>query len=452
MPAKAEIIICGAGIVGVAAAYQLVVKHGIRDVVLVDERPPLSLTTNYGTEAYRNWWPDLTMFQFMDRSITLMEELARESNNVAEMNRRGYVFLSADSNRIRELEKNAETVANMGGGALRVHKDGSSYVPSQPEGLGLNLTGADLLWDGDMIKTLYPFLSDDTAAMLHVRRCGWMNVPHLGQWMLGRILSEGGRFVQEKITNVDTKNSQINAIRLKSGSSIKTEKLVLAAGPLTPEAGRMLKLDMPVFMELHGKVVVKDTLGILPAETPMMFWVDPIELVWNDEERHHLNASHETRYLTKPFPGGLHVRPRLRDGKQTFLGIWTYDVAPTAAIFPPDFDPAYPMIVLRGLARMIAGMKVYIKTAEALPVDGGYYCKTPDNRPLIGPLPVQGAYIVGALSGYGVMGAHAAGELIAAYLTTSSLPAYANALSYERYEGMTSIDMIESGAASRGQL
>ena len=108
MPAKAEIIICGAGIVGVAAAYQLVVKNGIRDVVLVDERPPLSLTTNYGTEAYRNWWPDLTMFQFMDRSITLMEELARESNNVAEMNRRGYVFLSADSNRIRELEKNAE--------------------------------------------------------------------------------------------------------------------------------------------------------------------------------------------------------------------------------------------------------------------------------------------------------------------------------------------------------
>ena len=100
----------------------------------------------------------------------------------------------------------------MGGGALRVHKDGSSYVPSQPEGLGLNLTGTDLLWDGDMIKTLYPFLSDDTAAMLHVRRCGWMNVPYLGQWMLGRILSEGGRFVQEKITNVDTKNDQINKV------------------------------------------------------------------------------------------------------------------------------------------------------------------------------------------------------------------------------------------------
>ena len=31
-------------------------------------------------------------------------------------------------------------------------------------------------------------------------------------------------------------------------------------------------------------------------------------------------------------------------------------------------------------------------------IDGGYYCKTQENRPLVGPLPVAGAYMIGALS------------------------------------------------------
>ncbi len=43
---KAEIVICGAGIAGIAAAYHLSVQRGVRDVVIVDELPPLSLTSD----------------------------------------------------------------------------------------------------------------------------------------------------------------------------------------------------------------------------------------------------------------------------------------------------------------------------------------------------------------------------------------------------------------------
>jgi hypothetical protein len=35
----------------------------------------------------------------------------------------------------------------------------------------------------------------------------------------------------------------------------------------------------------------------------------------------------------------------------------------------------------------------------------------PENRPLVGPLPVDGAFVTGALSGFGLMSAHGAGEL-----------------------------------------
>ena len=53
----AEIVICGAGIAGIAAAHELSVVRGQRGVLLVDELPPLTLTSDKSTECYRNWWP-----------------------------------------------------------------------------------------------------------------------------------------------------------------------------------------------------------------------------------------------------------------------------------------------------------------------------------------------------------------------------------------------------------
>jgi glycine/D-amino acid oxidase-like deaminating enzyme len=49
---KPSIIICGAGVTGVSAAYHLA-RAGVRDILLVDERPPLSLTSDRSTEWSR---------------------------------------------------------------------------------------------------------------------------------------------------------------------------------------------------------------------------------------------------------------------------------------------------------------------------------------------------------------------------------------------------------------
>jgi len=87
----AEVVICGAGIAGIAAAYHLAVRRGVTGVVLVDEGPPLSLTSDKSTECYRNWWPGPgdDMVALMNRSIDLLEELAHESDNRFLLNRRG---------------------------------------------------------------------------------------------------------------------------------------------------------------------------------------------------------------------------------------------------------------------------------------------------------------------------------------------------------------------------
>ena len=56
----ADIVICGAGITGVSAAHFLS-KVGYKNILLIDERPPLTFTSDRSTECYRNWWQDAEM-------------------------------------------------------------------------------------------------------------------------------------------------------------------------------------------------------------------------------------------------------------------------------------------------------------------------------------------------------------------------------------------------------
>ena len=67
--AGGDVVVCGAGVVGVACAHYLAAR-GAR-VTLIDERPALSYTSALSTECYRNWWgADPTMTAFMDRAST----------------------------------------------------------------------------------------------------------------------------------------------------------------------------------------------------------------------------------------------------------------------------------------------------------------------------------------------------------------------------------------------
>ncbi len=101
---------------------------------------------------------------------------------------------------------------------------------------------------------------------------------------------------------------------------------------------------------------------------------------------------------------------------------------------------------------MVPGMSAYFGQGRAAYVDGGYYCKTRENRPLIGPLPVEGAFVIGALSGYGVMASQAAAELLAAHMTGGALPDYATQFRLERYEDLAYQAMLAQWDARSGQI
>ncbi len=183
-----------------------------------------------------------------------------------------------------------------------------------------------------------------------------------------------------------------------------------------------------------------------------MIWEDPVHLVWSDQERQELEKSPDTQWLIEQFPTGVHFRPEGTQGSQILLAIWTYDVEERQVEIPPKFPPEYAEIVLRGLVNMVPGLAVYLDRMPQPYVDGGYYCKTAENRPLIGPLPIDGAYIYGAISGFGIMAGMAGGELLAAHVTGSQLPTYGPAFELSRYEDPIYQRYLAEMDLSSGQL
>ena len=211
---SAEVVICGAGIAGVAAAYHLAVRRGVRDVVLVDERPPLTLTSDKSAECYRNWWPGPgdAMVAAMNRSIDLLEELAHESGNVFRMNRRGYLFATADPERVPLFVRAAEEAAALGVGPLRRHdRAGSDYQPAPDATFDANLTGTDLVTDRSLIRRHFGWLADDTVALLHARRCGWLSGQQLGMYLLERARDKGVRLLEGRVEGVETAGGRVAA-------------------------------------------------------------------------------------------------------------------------------------------------------------------------------------------------------------------------------------------------
>src|SRR2546422_7754113 len=215
MSAKtAEVVICGAGIAGIATAYHLAVRRGMTDIILVDERPPLSLTSDKSTECYRNWWPGPgdAMVAAMNRSIDLLEELARESGNVFRMNRRGYLFASADPARVGQFIADAHEAAALGSGAARIHASAASdYRRAPDDGFEGQPDGVDVITDPALIRRHFPYLADDTVALFHGRRCGWLSGQQLGMYMLERARDKGVRLMQGRVETIGTTGGRVRA-------------------------------------------------------------------------------------------------------------------------------------------------------------------------------------------------------------------------------------------------
>jgi glycine/D-amino acid oxidase-like deaminating enzyme len=196
---------------------------------------------------------------------------------------------------------------------------------------------------------------------------------------------------------------------------------------------------------------MRDTQCVLDRSAPLVIWSDPQQLEWSEDEQEVLREDAETLMLLDELPAGIHTRPDGGADSPIILVLWEYHTRRVEPAWPIEEDALYPEVVMHGLTRMIPGMRTYLQKAGKPRIDGGYYTKTRENRPLIGKLPIQGAFVIGALSGFGLMAACAAGELLAEHVTGGALPSYAGAFSLERYDDPAYLKLLDAWGIS-GQL
>lgn len=437
MTARRKIVICGAGIAGVAAAHALTTAFAAEDVTLIDRDSPLSLTSDKSTEAYRNWWPgpDWEMTAFMDRSLDLIEEIARATGNRINLNRRGYVFASADTSKIDFLHTMAKTAEARGAGTARFHGTANSvYTPSPEHGFDFALTGADIVTDRSLIRRHFPYLSPETAVIAHVRRAGWLSAQQLGAVMLETVRARGVKFVRGEVAGFRVRGNRVDAVEVKTADGprfIEASHVVLAGGPLQSKLCALIGVTLPITAERHRKVSFQDTLGAMPRSAPMMIWLDEQYLPFSDEERAALAGDPDFEWALEKFPAGVHGRP---DGAYAALVLFNHHGEAVEPEFPLPDAPHYAEVALRGMATMIPAIRQYHGKPPRPYVDGGYYVRTRENRPLIGPAGPEGVFVSCAYSGFGIMASAGSGDLVARHIMEAPLPRYAPAFLLSRYD------------------
>lgn len=429
---RTDVLVIGAGNIGISVAFYLKRMDPKIDVTLIDCGQPMAFTSAQSGENYRNWWPHPVMRTFMDHSIDLMEQIAVETDNILQMNRRGYILATRSSNPDGLLAELQDCYRKE---EIRSHlaSSGHSYEPAFSDDWKAAPAGVDILSGRAQISGHFPYLDTTVQHIVHIRRGGTISGQQLGGYMLAEFRSCGGHRLQGKVTAID-KEQSYRAVIDGGGSSIEATRIVNAAGPFLSDIAEMVELTLPVQNWLQQKIAFEDYKGVVPRTMPFAIDLDAQCLDWSEEERALIQLEPDFAWLANELAGGIHCRPEGGDhGTWVKMG-WAFNQKEVLPSFEPEFDDQFPEIVLRGAARLQPGLKAYYGHLPRATVHyGGYYTLTDENWPLLGRSDVEGFYIAGALSGFGTMAACAAGELVASTVLDRDLPNYAAWLSPRRY-------------------
>ena len=405
----AEVVICGAGIAG-RGRWRITWRCGAASdgVVLVDERPPLSLTSDKSAESYRNWWPGPgdAMVALMNRSIDLLEELARESGNVFRMNRRGYLFATADPARSPDFIRAAEEATDRGAAAARVHATARERLsPGARRRLrgaaGREPTSSPI---ASLIRRAFPLPGRGHGGAAPRPALRLVQRPAARHVLARAAREKGVRLIEGRVESGRCHRRAREAAspwrdRAAPGA-IATPRFVNAAGPFTKARGPSPRRGAAGLLRAprQGRVQ-RHCCGAVPRAG-----------AHDDLDRSGaaaVDGRTSARSCGSLTPSGISSRncpPACTAGRRAagespvVLGIWTYDVEPVEPTFPialrsglrGDRDP-------RAVANDPGAGRVRCSGCPGRSWTGATTPRREENRFLACPLPVEGAYRPGGL-------------------------------------------------------
>jgi sarcosine oxidase subunit beta len=374
---QSDAVVIGGGIVGTATAFWLS-KAGL-DVVLVEMRDGLStLTTPASAECFRAQFTEPAMAALAKPSIEMFEHfddvIGIPDYNIS-IKQQGYLFLT----------DNAETVDDLKENVAQQHK--------------LGVTDSEFLEREEILKR-FPFVSASVLAATFRQRDGWLSCHETTQ---GFAKGCNARFfLNTRATGIQLDQKGVCGVETNRGI-LRTRTVVNAAGPFAAEVGRMVGLDLPLEPVRRQKVYIKSCVAI-PSDAPFTIDVN--------------NNSY-----WRPEAGGV------------IIGWVDADepVSQPAERVPTDWE--FPAITLDKVKRLTPFFEEIEKTVRQpdMNTSAGYYMYTPDDQPLIGPVPEISGFYVNCGYWAGVMLSPQAGKWVSD-LVTGEMDPKENPLRPTRYQ------------------
>jgi sarcosine oxidase subunit beta len=356
---KADVVIVGAGIMGLAIAYHLA-RLGVRDVTVLDRSYLCGGASGRNGGGVRAQWSSEANVRLMQESIRMCRDFASEMKINVWFRQGGYLFLARTEEKKNALEKSVALQNQCGlGTRLLGPKEAQKIVPE------LSTAGvvAASYNPHDGVVFPWPFVWGfaQAAVKLGVEVSTFTDVVGF----------------EKKGTTIEKVLLERHTHGKAERASIATHKVVNAAGAWSPEVARLLGVELPNRPHRHE----------ICSTEPLKPWLKPLVADLTDG----LYFSQSTRGEIVGGIGQEHVPPGLnQDSSPAFLGHYARSLVRTCPI--------------------LGDVKVLRQWA-------GCYDITPDANPVLGPVDeVEHFYQASGFMGHGFMMAPVVGKLMAEYI------------------------------------
>ncbi len=359
-----EVLVVGAGILGLASAYHILRDNPGLDLLVLDRLPGAGRgTTARSAAAYRDMFTSPVNRHLSQGSITFYEELQATGVQL-ELLRIGYLWLLIGPQAARGAPA-LETMAHTG-------------------------VVFDTLDAQELARRLPDLQGGDIRRGILGRRCGILNPNRLAAFYEQAVGRSGGRFqFGAEVTGfVRDHQGLIKGVKT-GGREILAGQVLIAAGPWMGATLALAGLEVPV-------VPVKRQLFVIGAR--------------QDSLQRLLNSSGFNGHNLLPFtilPGGAYLRPQ--PAARSFIcGYANEDQAPGLEAAPQAEMEFFEQRLRPQLEQYFPGFR---GTVPSHAWAGHYEDHPPDKIAFVDRL--AGALVVGGASGSGIMKADSLGRAAA---------------------------------------
>jgi len=224
IPERAELVIVGAGVMGLAIAYNLC-KLGLTDIVILDKGYLAAGASGRNGGGIRQQWSTELHIRLMQESVKLCKRFAKELGVNIWFRQGGYLFLAHTREQLSRLERNLDLQRRCGVDTRMVDADEAQQIVPQ---LDTSTVLGAAYNPSDGILFPWPFL--------------WGYAQ--GAAKLGAQL-----FTHTEVTAIDVESDGFR-VHTPRGA-VRAKRVLNACGAWSPAIAKMVGVDLPTYPIRH---------------------------------------------------------------------------------------------------------------------------------------------------------------------------------------------------------